>query len=382
MFGVISRADRPRSAQQGKRLSQILHCAAIALLVFAQTVAAEPMFPEATPKASAGEDKAAPPPPPPSPAAAKKPKRSEQGSLPGFSPRVASPTRPDEEGSDELLPGMGASKTEPAEPRKAGAGRGDGIVVVEQFTSSACPLCGDFARNVRALADNVEAEEKKIFVVSFDIDYANSATRKDPFSRPEWTARQRRYGTFYEFKRIRPPQIFINGLRAGGHDLGQLQGAATQQLKKRAVRKVRLTEVSHMPNGMLRVGYEVSGFLRPRQNPIADFNIVLVHRRFDEEVAAGPLRATGGDGEAKSGERTVFPHTNVALSMQTLRLDKKDAGVVELFPPHGTALDELGVLAFLQDEKTFEIQGADFVALEDILTAAPHPAVSKSRSRR
>ena len=351
----------------------------LGLLTLTGSATADPLFPEPAQKSETPPPETAKQPavPPPSPAAHKKAPKVDRGALPGFSPRVATPSRPDDSGSDDVLPGSGAPSGEPPVAKKP-TGKGDGVVVVEQFTSSACPLCGDFAQNVRALAENVEAEEKRIYVVSFDIDYANSNERKDPFSRPEWTERQRKYGTYFEFKRIRPPQIFINGLRAGGHDLGQLQSAATQQLHRRPPRKVHLGAITMGAKGVLRVAYEVSGFLRPRQNPIADFNVILVQRRFDEELPAGPLRpSSDGERGTSSRDTSVFPHTNVALSMQTLRLDKKDAGTVELALPRGVPLEELGVLAFLQDEKTFEIQGADFVALEDIISAAP-----RTRSRR
>lgn len=258
-------------------------------------------------------------------------------------------------------------------PAKAKAKRRDGIAVVELFTSSACRICGDAAANIRRLADDSEIDRRKVYVISFNVDYANSGDRRDPFGRPEFTERQRRYGTFYKLRRIRPPQVFVNGFRAGGNDLSQLEGVTLREIEKRAPRTVKISGLERTAKGTLRVAYEVSGFLRPKQNPLATLYIILVHRRYDERLLAPePLRGVDGV-QSKEAEEdaTVFLHTNAALSLQSLRVDKKDAGVVELFPPQGAALDELGVVAFLQDEKSMRIQGADFVSFEDLSFERP-----------
>ena len=62
------------------------------------------------------------------------------------------------------------------------------LVVLELFTSQGCSSCPPADALLTELARHPE-----IVALTWHVDYWNNLSWRDPFARPEWTARQRRY---------------------------------------------------------------------------------------------------------------------------------------------------------------------------------------------
>ena len=79
-------------------------------------------------------------------------------------------------------------------------------VVLELFTSQGCSSCPP----ADALLRELNAREG-VIALSFHVDYWDYLGWKDPFSRPEWTARQRSYARLLGDDRVYTPELVVNG---------------------------------------------------------------------------------------------------------------------------------------------------------------------------
>ncbi|MBG6109727.1 hypothetical protein H4V97_003079 [Flavobacterium sp. CG_23.5] len=83
-----------------------------------------------------------------------------------------------------------------------------GIVILELFTSQGCSSCPPADR---VLEKYVLTNNPNIIPIAFHIDYWNYIGWKDPFSRAEFTNRQRDYSRNFNSGTIYTPQLIING---------------------------------------------------------------------------------------------------------------------------------------------------------------------------
>lgn len=107
-----------------------------------------------------------------------------------------------------LFAGAAAQAEEKAAPSEARGGQ----VLVELFLSQACPMCPAAA----ALFPEIAARED-VVALSWHIDYWNMTSSaegrwEDPYSKPEFTKRQKRYNMNIRQKSsIYTPQIVVSG---------------------------------------------------------------------------------------------------------------------------------------------------------------------------
>lgn len=85
------------------------------------------------------------------------------------------------------------------------------IAVLELFTSEGCGLCPAADDYVNALSEQ-NIDEEKLIVLGFHIDYLNN--RKgwvDPFSKPEFTDRQKQLAHFNRYQNVFTPEMVVSG---------------------------------------------------------------------------------------------------------------------------------------------------------------------------
>jgi hypothetical protein len=75
-------------------------------------------------------------------------------------------------------------------PGVAGGDAPSGPVVVELFTSEGCSSCPPADDVLRA----IDETNKSVIALEFHVDYWNELGWPDPYSKAEWSARQRAYG--------------------------------------------------------------------------------------------------------------------------------------------------------------------------------------------
>ncbi len=94
-------------------------------------------------------------------------------------------------------------------------------IVVELFTSQGCSSCPPADAYLQALAKRAD-----ILALGFHVDYWDYAGWTDPFSKPEFTQRQRDYAASFRDSYVYTPLMVVNGNAQGvGSDqekIGQL----------------------------------------------------------------------------------------------------------------------------------------------------------------
>ena len=100
-------------------------------------------------------------------------------------------------------------------------------VLVELFTSqgcSSCPPADALLSQINALNPDI-----KVIPLAFHVDYWNKLGWRDPYSKPQWTERQRRYATRKWPNRVYTPQLVIQGK---SHTVGSSKNRVQYEIRK------------------------------------------------------------------------------------------------------------------------------------------------------
>jgi hypothetical protein len=230
----------------------------------------------------------------------------------------------------------------PADPgaqRAAPEGELAPVAVVELFTSEGCSSCPPADELLRELATRQRDGDGRVLTLSFHVDYWNELGWPDPFSDPEYTARQRAYARALGGSGMYTPQMIVGG-RDGfvGSDRERARRSIDQALSGAASARVSLTLAEG--GGAVRARYAVAGAPGGAVLQVAVVQAGVVSRVPRGENAGRTLR-----------------HENVVRAFRSVPLDGAPSGEATLPLPAGARPGELSVVAYVQ-RPTLEILGA------------------------
>lgn len=136
-------------------------------------------------------------------------------------------------------------------------------VVVELFTSQGCNSCPPADAYLQELA-----RRDDIVALEFHVDYWDYIGWADPFAKPAFTNRQRRYAANLEQRYVYTPQMVIDGWR---HEIGSKRSAVEMAIKLARQDKLDFTPSVTLTHGDNGVAVSIDGPDAPRS-----FDIVLV----------------------------------------------------------------------------------------------------------
>ncbi|MDX6191649.1 DUF1223 domain-containing protein [Flavobacterium sp. Fl-318] len=226
-----------------------------------------------------------------------------------------------------LLISMGFStfKEKKAEESKS-------FVVLELFTSQGCSSCPPADR---LLGKYAVANNPDMMLLSFHVDYWNYIGWKDPFSKKEFSERQRQYAATLNSS-VYTPQLIINGSESV---VGSQESSITSLVKKAREQKplaeLNITAEKNLTN--IQVQYDCKVLL-------VKYKICFALVKKEESTAI------------KRGENSGLTLTNynIVTDFKTVPSDSK-SGSINFVLNGNAAASEYQIIAFVQDAKSLKI---------------------------
>jgi hypothetical protein len=229
-------------------------------------------------------------------------------------------------------------------------------VIVELFTSEGCSSCPPADTLLARLERTQPVLGARIIALEEHVDYWNQLGWIDPFSSPQYRARQNDYALAFHVESVFTPQMVVNGSAAFiGDDMNRAyqeigtaaQGQSTV-LDLRAENNVRDPE-------LVDLSIRVSN-LRPSK--LRDANVYLA-------VTENELVSNVSRGE-NSGR--ILRHAPVVRSFGVIgRIDPRGASggqiVSTLRVPREWRRENLRAVVFVQERESFRITGAGTIDL-------------------
>jgi hypothetical protein len=234
---------------------------------------------------------------------------------------------------------------EATRPEPAATPSAQPIALVELFTSQGCSSCPPADDNARAIADRARSEGRRVYVLSFHVDYWNDLGWTDPFSDAAHSTRQRRYASTLGGGRVYTPQLVVNGREELlGSDREGASAAVERALDERPALGVAAS-LKRRGERELLVAWELSS--APQD---ASLNFALVQGARDVSVTRGENRG-----------RTLS-HANVVRVFETEPI-AAPRGKRAVSMPEGVRPDAASVVVFAQSRQTLRVLGATSLAV-------------------
>ena len=218
----------------------------------------------------------------------------------------------------------------------------NGFAVIELFTSEGCSSCPS-ADDV--VAKFLEANNQRVHVLAFHVDYWNKLGWKDMFSKAEYTARQNKYASVFGLESIYTPQVVVNGkYEFVGSNRMQLVRVVEKELASGKGKPVHLS-VAAIDASHVTISYQ----LEDKSNE--QLNIALVQSKAAAEVKRGENAGRHLD------------HVNVVRDFKTLQSPALNGQAV-LAVPAGFKQSDFTIIAYLQDPVSLYISGIEEIEIQ------------------
>jgi len=229
-------------------------------------------------------------------------------------------------------------------------------VVVELFTSEGCSSCPAADRLLSRLEQTQPVPGAQVIAIEEHVDYWNQLGWSDPFSSPQYRARQNDYAKAFKASDIYTPQMVVNGQSAFvGSDVNR----AYREIGAAALTATTLVDLGANVNArdpdLLDLSVQVSN---GKSTKWRDSNVYLA-------VTEHGLNTFVQGGE-NSGRN--LRHSSVVRSFGVIgRVNPQGANggqlVSTLRLPRDWKRENLRAVVFVQERDTFRITGASVVDL-------------------
>jgi hypothetical protein len=218
-------------------------------------------------------------------------------------------------------------------------------VLLELFTSEGCSSCPPADRLLQLLDEKQPVAGADLIVLSEHVDYWNGLGWKDPFSSPQYTARQQDYTNRYSFDGVYTPQLVVDGRYGFVGSDGREATTAIQKAIHEAKISIALSNVARDGNQVTaRIELPADENFRGRRGILY---VALADNRQESHVARG-----------ENGGRTLahVAVTRVLKQVGPITFDAASSKEITLPIQTGSATG-LRLVAFIQDPKSGHVLG-------------------------
>ncbi len=206
-------------------------------------------------------------------------------------------------------------------------------VLIELFTSQGCSSCPPADEVLQSLSDSGNG----VIALSYHVDYWNRLGWKDPYSKEEFSQRQRWYAGKLDGK-IYTPELVING-RQGIVGSRAADAKALVQDALSLAPQLRLTAGYQLAEASTTLAYSLEGELK---------NLMV----------AGIIMQKNAVNEIPRGENSGKKLNHVNVVRTFAEATALSSGELTLEIPEDLMDDNFGIVLFVQDRATGEILAA------------------------
>jgi hypothetical protein len=213
------------------------------------------------------------------------------------------------------------------------------FILLELFTSQGCSSCPSADKLVEKTLLEAQKSGKKVFVLSYHVDYWDRLGWKDPFSQSQFTQRQYDYAKWMNSANVYTPQIVVNGQ---DEFVGSDSKKMAQTLSKLSDSDSKVNfkfEHIEWKNEAVNLELELSNLPKNSQ-----LNVALVNKNTETSIPRGE-----NEGRKLSGVNVV----RVLQKIPSMTLKNE----VTLLIPKNLDKANTRIIAFLQDKNTHQITG-------------------------
>jgi hypothetical protein len=229
-------------------------------------------------------------------------------------------------------------------------------VIVELFTSEGCSSCPAADRVLARLEQTQPVPGAQVIAIEEHVDYWNQLGWTDPFSSPQYRARQNDYAVAFHAGDIYTPQMVVNGaVEFVGSDMNR----AYHEIENAAQSETSQIDLDLNPN--------------PKDPELLDLSLHLTNRKAAKLRAANVYLAITENNLstfAQRGENAgrTLRHSAVARSFGMIgKIDPNGASggqlVSTLRLPKEWKRENLHAVVFVQERESFRIIGANVINL-------------------
>jgi len=229
-------------------------------------------------------------------------------------------------------------------------------VIVELFTSEGCSSCPPADRLLARLEQTQPVPGALVVALEEHVDYWNQLGWKDPFSSPQFRARQNDYAVAAHDDNVFTPQMIVNG---HAQFVGSDASRAVQEIAAAAQAPAILLDLSARANSHDSELLDLSVRMNSRPSTrLRDSNVYLA---VTENSLASSVRAGENSGR-------LLRHSSVVRSFGVIgRVDPKGTSggqlVSTLRLPREWKRENLRAVVFLQERDSFRITSASVLDL-------------------
>lgn len=203
----------------------------------------------------------------------------------------------------------------------------DNVIVLELFTSQGCSSCPPADKLLN------EVKNDNVIVLSYHVDYWNYIGWKDPFSKSEYSDKQRLYGAKFNSSSIYTPQLVINGKEhIVGSDKKLLKEKISKYSKSKSGNSAKLSNIIKSDD-IVNFDYNIEGDLEDKY-----IRMVLVINERSTTVKRG---------ENRNRELT---NTNIVIKEQRFKLDENTGKGSVIIPDIVKPSDDLSLIVIIENK--------------------------------
>jgi len=248
-----------------------------------------------------------------------------------------------------------------AEPVSA-AGRGNGPVIVELFTSEGCSSCPPADAALAKLEESQGAANAEVIALEEHVDYWNQLGWADPFSSPEWTSRQQVYAGVFGSGSVYTPQMVVDGTTELVGSRGPEVRRKIEEAAGREKTGVTIAANGEETGGSRKFDVHVGKLAGAGWGDDAEVWLAVTESGLHSSVTRGE----------NAGEE--LHHASVVRSLQKLGVaDKRNEASFTGQPgvriSSAWKRENLRVVVFVQEKKSRHILGASVVPFAELAAA-------------